>query len=420
EYFAVADGQLVFLGTTETQSVDLNSDKFQNIRAVGLLGNGADSIIGTDARETVVAAAELALANGHKHISMGGGNDYIVSSKGEYTFLGSTLKSSDWYTSTQGNVFYFGAGDGRDTIQGLAHYTGIDDDPDLQKSDQIVLGTFTDVKVSTYSDGTDRVVFSATDSDDLVVYEKSGISNYDKETYWVRRSDINEEGIAKIGYSDTHARGGNTFTYDQEVKYYIGSSGTARDTLVVDGNDFNVGIWLDSRGSYEPDENFQYRFYRGIGVVDATAATNTQVSIAGSVDNNTLIGGGEGTTSYLWGGAGNNSLVGGAGHDFFMYYKESRNLTDGGQGMENANQDTISGYVADVDTIFLGDITLDDINSAAMVARGNNGIGDDAVVLDFNNGGTLTIEDSSQNIKVTTSDGATYVANRSTKQWETA
>lgn len=366
----------------------LDSDRFNAIRELRLYNNSHASVVGSSARETVRIAGDFE-ASASKAVSLAGDNDVIFSSGDTGT----------------GNTFYFGAGDGRDTIHSFGHYLGVDNDPEKQKADRLYLTSFTGLRVDTYEDG-DRVVFNTTESDDVVIYEGNKLDPNNK-MYQVEIQGYGAK-IAKIGYTNSDATA-NNFTYDKEVSYYVGASGNARDTLTVDNTASNVWLWLD--GSQNGGE-----FYRGIGVVNASSATNTNISIAGSADNNTIIGGGEGTFNFLWGGAGDNSLVGSeAGKDWFLYYKDSASSIQGAAGM-GGNHDTVEGYDNTNDIIFLGDITIDDINEAAMVQSGNLGIGENAVTVEFKNGGSLTVNGTSDTT-FHMANGGIYTADRSSGQW---
>lgn len=364
----------------------LDSERFNAIKDLSLYNNSHASVVGSSARETVRIAGSYE-ASASKAVSLAGDNDVIFSSGDEGT----------------GNTFYFGAGDGRDTINSFGHYLGIDKDPEKQFADKLYLKSFTGLRADTYEGGT-RVVFNTTDSDDVVIYEEGGLDTNNK-MYQVEIEGYGTK-IAKIGYSDV----ANNFVYDKETSYYVGSSGEARDTLTIDNTAANVWLWLD--GSQNGGE-----YYRGIGAVDASTATNTNISVAGSADNNTIYGGGEGTFNYLWGGAGDNLLVGqDAGKDYFLYYKDSASYISGASTQAGGNHDTIQGYDNTNDIIWLGDITIDDINEAGMVQSGNLGIAEDKVTVEFKNGGSLTVNGTS-NTTFYMADGSAYTADRESGQW---
>lgn len=388
-YWAQADGTVVF-GSNVTKDLgmlEFDSEKLQNIDSLVLLNNSKASVMGSDANETVVLSG-AASVGANKAVSLGAGNDFIISGG-----------DSD---ASASNVLYFGAGDGRDSLHGFNHYHGFDEDPQKQHSDLLVVDNFLGVDVAT-SEGVDRIIFKTNEQDEIAIYEENPL-DVDNNMYRVKINGF-DETVAKIGYSDgTKA---NTFTYSDEVKYYVGNATKAIDTLKVGDDVVNAEIWLDSTRNNE--------FYRGIGAIDASAATGTNLSLAGSMDNNTIIGGGEGSNSMLWGGAGDNVLIGGDGADTFLYYQNSRSFVDGAADMENANHDVINNYDYDKDNIFLADVTLDDIADADIQSN--------AIKFTFFNGGTLTINGDQEHTRVILSDGRTgehgdvYVAERSTDSW---
>lgn len=398
-YVAERNGKIIFTdGVTKSftgdNAIRLGSDddkqSYFAIRELDLGNNSKAQVIGTSERETVTVGG-AANVGANKEISLAGGNDVIVSAGDD------SLKA--------GHKFYFGKGDGRDTIENFSHYDGVDDDPDKQHTDTIILEGYTGLKVDNYSEGGgDRIEIGTTAEDRVVIYEADGV-NVDK-MYRIQVGFNAEAKIAKIG----HSEGGNNFTYDKKVSYYVGASGDAHDTLTISNISENVEVWLDGQKG---------DFYRGIDVIDASAETYTNISIAGSADNNTITAGGEGTTNFLWGGAGDNSLIGGDGIDYFLYYKNS-NASIAGANSSTGNHDTIEGYNATTDFIYLGDVTIDDIDISKMAANGEHaGISTEGVTVNFKNGGSLTVNVTDQEeVKFYMNDGAVYSAQRSTGAWQ--
>ena len=398
-YVAERNGKIIFTdGVTKSftgdNAIRLGSDddkqSYFAIRELDLGNNSKAQVIGTSERETVTVGG-AANVGANKEISLAGGNDVIVSAGDD------SLKA--------GHKFYFGKGDGRDTIENFSHYDGVDDDPDKQHTDTIILEGYTGLKVDNYSEGGgDRIEIGTTAEDRVVIYEADGV-NVDK-MYRIQVGFNAEAKIAKIG----HSEGGNNFTYDKKVSYYVGASGDAHDTLTISNISENVEVWLDGQKG---------DFYRGIDVIDASAETYTNISIVGSADNNTITAGGEGTTNFLWGGAGDNSLIGGDGIDYFLYYKNS-NASIAGANSSTGNHDTIEGYNAETDFIYLGDVTIDDIDISKMAANGEHaGISTEGVTVNFKNGGSLTVNVTDQEeVKFYMNDGAVYSAQRSTGAWQ--
>lgn len=415
-YLAEREGDLRFTqGVTENLGlIQLGSDNYQYIRKLGLYNNSKAVVLGTDDRETVrfadsVYGGGAASVGANKEVSLGGGNDVIYSGGDGFGIAG--------------NTFIFGAGDGRDTIHSFGHYLGVNIDPDKQECDTIVLQSYNGVKAEVDVDGSTRVEFALggapTENEYVCVYEAPGTFNYDNKMYHVQVTDVGVDGMAKIGYSDI----ANLFTYDKEVSFYIGSSGEARDTLKVKNISENVEIRMDKPGTFNADGSYN-TFYRGIGVVDASEETNTNISIAGSAADNMLIAGGEGTRNFLWGGAGDNTLIGGAGNDYFLYYQNSNYYTAGADPNADGNHDVIfnysdGNYNENQDFIVLADVTIDDINVDAMTLnRTNYGITENAVTVDFKNGGSLTVDVTNQEtVQFYMGDGSIYEARRDTGAW---
>ena len=391
-YIAEREGILLFgSGVTENLGlVDLTSTKYQNISSVVLANNSKAVVLGSDQRETVALGGDAA-AGANKVVDLGAGNDVIISG-------GDNSVSA-------GNALFFGVGDGRDTIRGFSHYLGVDADPDHEYADILVLDDYEGLYTGTGEDGGARIEFVTGGDDSRVfLYEENGIST--DNIYQIR---VNlETKLTKIGKSNES----NVFTYSDKVDYYVGSSAeNAADTLVV-GNDIaNVNIWLD--GSKGDEADFRDEYYRGIAVVDAGAETNTDVMIAGNSRNNTLIAGGAGTYNALWGGTGDNELIGStAGEDVFFYVRNAGAYLHGDDEDITAvgGNDQVYNYEIDNnDLVWLGDTKLSDITKTT--------IEDNAVTIEFNTGGSLTVNGTSDVRFAVDGGTASYVANKESKTW---
>ena len=126
--------------------------------------------------------------------------------------------------------------------------------------------------------------------------------------------------------------------------------------------------------------------------------------MAGNGNNNTLYGGGIGTNNSLWGGAGNNVLNGSTeGQDTFFYVRNAGAYLQGVDDTVTGGNDTVYNYNLDKgDIVWLGDTTVDDIL--------NTEVGDNSVVVNFKNGGSLTVEGS---------DDVRFLINSGTESWVT-
>lgn len=400
-YTAERDG-VIYFDSAVTKSigeggwVSLGSERFYGIRELYLNNSSKASVVGTDARETV-SVGGAASVGANKAVSLGGENDVIYSGGKD--------------SLNAGHKFFFGAGDGRDTIYNYSHYQGVDEEPDKQHVDTIILQSYSGLKTAKNDTKGDRIEIGTTAEDRVVIYEEDGLS-LDK-TYRIQVGFDAEAKLAKIGNSE----GGNNFQYSKKVAYYVGASGDAHDTLTVGDSVENAYIRLDGMTG---------DFYRGIDVIDASANTNTNMSLAGSADNNTIIAGGAGTTNFLWGGAGDNSLIGGEGVDYFLYYYGAEGYVQGASGnaATKGNHDVIDNFNEEQDFIFLNDVTIDQIDVAKMAANGEHaGIATDGVRVDFKNGGSLTVNVANQDhVSFYLNNGAggydVYMAERSTGAWK--
>ncbi|MBR4384397.1 MAG: hypothetical protein IKP64_12680, partial [Selenomonadaceae bacterium] len=396
-YIAEREGSLVFgssvtadLGIIELngeQNYENSNAKYQNITELVLANNSKTSVFGTSGRETVAVGGDAA-AGANKKVSLGAGNDVIISS-GDGSL-------------TAGHAFYFGSNDGLDTIQGFAHYQGGEVDPDNQTADTLVVTKYGGIYTGTGENGGSRIDFYTDGDNRISIFESEGI-NVDN-VYQIKIDDEHhfDTKLAKIGNSSAS----NVFTYASNVDYYVGNSAAnAQDTLNVGNEIANANIWLDgTNGTTDTDRDEQY--YRGIAVVNASAETNTNVALAGNGLSNTLYGGGAGTNNSLWGGAGDNVLIGSMeGQDTFFYVRSAGAYLQGVDDTVTGGNDEVYNYNLDNgDIVWLGDTTLDDIASTE--------VNDNSVVVNFKNGGSLTV-DGSDDVRFLINSGTeSYVTNK--------
>ena len=180
----------------------------------------------------------------------------------------------------------------------------------------------------------------------------------------------------------------NTFTYDEDVKQYIGS--TKGDTLKVT-NDTDANIWLDGYTGVT---------YSNVKLVDASSSTG-DVVIAGSTANETLKGS-KGSASLFGGfGSSNDVLVGGGSQADTTFYF--------GKG---CGKDTITASNS-TDRVMLYDVALSDLKSADLNSLG-------AMVVTLNDGSTLTVQHASSGVNTYQLTDGTWTYNASTKSWAQA
>ena len=388
-YLAERDGVLMFGDsvTADLGWIELGGEKYQAITQIALGNNSQASVVGSSNADTAFLGGDAAFG-AQKAVSLGAGND-VVFSGGDGTV-------------SAGHKLFFGENDGRDTISGFSHYLGIDVDADKQYADTLVINNYTGLKVERASGG-DRIEIGTGSESRVVIYE-TGDNAVNVNNMYRMQIGFGPENVkvAKIGFSDA----ANNFTYDKKVAYYVGNSGESpADTLTIADTSENVEVWLD--GSRNGGE-----FYRGITVIDATAETNTNLSLVGGNRNDTINAGGVGTRNFMWGGTGDDVLNGGEGLDYFMYYKNSGAYIQGANASDNGGNDVVNGYDFNSDVIWLGDVTLSDLK------QNSSGISDSGVELEFQNGGSLTVNTASDKVRVYANNGSeVYVADKSTGSW---
>ena len=323
-YYGLGRSTLTFSANiTDSLGINLGNGSYTSISALAVYNENEAIILGSTSKD-IVSLGGSADADARKSVSLGAGDDVIYSG-------GSS-------TSTAGNTIFFGStsGDGDDTINNFGFYQGKEDDPERESADVLILNGWND-SVSRVTANTNDVAVALSTNNTVHIAGTVDPNNIQMIRYSV--DDGANVLVAKIGVTSGQT---NNFTYDKEVDYYQGNTGNNQDTLTVENlqSNANVEIWLDGSQGIS---------YNGIGVIDASQAEDTQLTLVGNAANNTIKSGGEGTTVSLWGGGyGNNELIGGDGNDIFFF-------------LQSESNDTISGFDSANDRIRLYDITLDDI-----------------------------------------------------------
>lgn len=314
-----------------------------------------------------------------------GTGDYILVGDGstKNTLGGGTSSTSLWgggssadsLTGGSGDdTFYYGSGDGKDTIHGYSA-SGTNGDDIIN----FYSGNITKVKAT--SSGV-TVTLDNSYSNKLTIDGNSNITSSSAMTVKYTTDGTNVT-TAQIGLSTT----ANSFTYDEDVTQYIGSS--KGDTLkVTSGNDAN--IWLDGSTGVS---------YGNIKTVNASE-TNGNVVIAGSTANETITGS-TGSAS-LFGGFGSSNDVLASGSsvaDTTFYF---------GKG---CGSDTISrSYNAD--KVMLYDVNISDIDFS------NTGVKSSALVITLTDGSKLTVNNYTSGANTfTLADGSSWSYDTSSKGW---
>ena len=279
----------------------------------------------------------------------------LTGGTGNTSLYGGGSKADSLKGGTGADTFFYGKGDGHDTVAGFdaekdALYFTSDGLTKLTRSEESVKFTF----------GTDSrnvlEVETSGGADDAISYVASGQSYK-----------------AKIGVSTS----ANTFTYDSSVNYYQG--GSKSDTLTASGDTAN--IWLDgSTGT----------IYSSIENVDVSGVTGNVTLVGGTASEQLTAGSGEAT---LWGGLGGNDTLTGsnAAANTFFFGK-------------NNGSDVITA-TNEGDRVMLYDVAFSDVKSTTTTSDGS-------FVVTLNDGSKLTIQNYSDNISYTLTDG-TYTYSKS-------
>ena len=204
----------------------------------------------------------------------------IIGGSGANAMWGGSSAADTMEGGTGKDTFWYAAGDGNDTV------TSFDSSKDTLKFYQ---GGFDSYKTS----GSDLVLTAG--SGQLTV--KNGAA---------RRIAIESSGITFDCWF-AHTTGADSVAFSSDINLYVGSA-AATDTLLVTGSKASI-INLQSQ---------QDIWYLDMDIVDASAASGSQVLIGSAAAATKLIGGSG--TNAMWGGSGAADILqGGSGTDTFWY-----------------------------------------------------------------------------------------------------
>ncbi|MBQ7181118.1 MAG: calcium-binding protein [Bacteroidaceae bacterium] len=303
----------------------------------------------------------------------------VGSSMGIDTLIGGSGMSSLWGGGAAPDImkhgqssqvsFWFGTGDGKDTVEGFQGGSGAGKDA-IHFFDGLQFSSFV-------NDGSSTVITLSDSSDQLKL---SGFGGTTPQTMRFTMDDRNYGGL-QLGKTGA----ANTFSYTgDETNFYFGSTG--KDTLKI-ASGVSANIWLDGGAG---------KNYSHMDVIDGSA-TSGELLIAG-VDNNETIIGGKGSNTLYGGSGSSNDVLMGQGRSDYWYGRG-----DGNDIVKNTNSS---------DKVVFYNATLSDLSSAGMV--GSN------MVLKANDGGTLTIENytaSSVN-QFQFGDGSSWTYDYNSRTWK--
>lgn len=347
----------IFYGTAKDTSLNFTSYDKGNL-VVNLAGDerfedakkyyNITKVTGSNTYDSVLVGGTAAVT-----LTAGAGN---VS-----TSLWGGAKGNDVLVGTAGSkdTFFFGAGDGSDTIQSYA----------AASTDEVggndVLYTYGAATQVTFS-GSTTVSMAYSDGSKLTL----GVTGTDANVGGaVVDYTVDGATFKRVVVGSTLAN--DTFTYNSDVEIYYGAAGKT-NTMQVTGSD-DVKVYLDGRTGQQ---------YKNVTRLDASAATGS-LELGGSTAAD-VITGGTGSSS-LWGGAGNvsDTLKGGSGENTFFY------------GLGEGNDVFVN--VASTDKVMLYGINAADVTGATYSATKTTLTMSDGAKLTFNNlasGATFTLDDS--------------------------
>ena len=315
-----------------------------------------------------ITKASLTADNNNDVVLVGAANaaNTLVGGAGATSLYGGGKSKDSLVGGTGADTFFYGKGDGRDTVSGY-HY----DADDATVSDTLVFTT-TDLSKITRTDGTLKLTFGTGTNNTLTV------TTSDEVDTAVAYTTSGEAHLAKIG----NTKAANSFTYDSTVNYYQG--GKESDTLVVAGEE-DANIWLDGSTGVT---------YSSIENVTATGSGNVTLA-GGSASEQISAGSGDAS---LWGGiGGNDTLTGGSGTNTFFFGK-------------NNGSDVVTS-TSETDRVMLYDVALSDVKSFGET----NG----AMVIALNDGSKLTVNSVASGTTFQTTDGA-WSYDTTTQSWTQA
>ena len=355
-------GNGINLTNNEGTTVDLSNKKqlgdtrvYDNIQVVDASADSGDNI----------------LMGGEKAVTLIGG-------KGSTSMWGGSSKGDLLVAGFGDNTFFYGAGDGKDTV------TGYESD-----SDKLYLTDSALQNVTRSKDGGLVLKYAAVDNKTQKLTVQNGEKTQSADDTYVITTTGEDQWIAKVGLSDA----ANNFTFDDDTNFYVG--GTKDDTLTVADDGSYANIWLNNYGFGGQ------KAYSSIKTVNAGAATD-DVTLVGADDKDNVLVASKGASS-LWGGAGSK------GDDLLDGSTTGRDADTFFFGKGNG-KDTIKGAGED-DRVMLYDVTLDDIDFE------KSKTGTD-LKLALKDGSSVTLTGINGTTNLVLSDGSTYTYNAKSKSFE--
>jgi len=295
-------------------------------------------------------------------------------------------KSDDLLIAEKGDTnFYYGSGNGRDTIQGYKYQTSttVGDVVNLTNGDLISTTRKGDRTTMTFDPTGDSAA-------DVLTIQSASTDSIQKLRYTYH------DGVdTRVQIGQTSSK--NVFSYDADTDIYYG--GTKSDAIEVTGSE-DVTIALDGSTIGNLTKNVSYT--ENINTLDAQTATGA-VALYGAKGNDTIRG-----------SHGDSTLFGGAGDDVLYGNTDTSSYITSFFFGTGCGNDTIAASNSD-DKVMLYNATSDEFDEANSTASGTG------LTLALTDGSTLTIKKYRTGVNTFVfSDGVVKTYDASTKKWANA
>lgn len=359
-YYSDGSANLDFSAVNEALVVDLDSTGVAGLsNSNGAIYYGKfDTVVGGSDNTVLIGSAD--------------DKETLVAGSGDTTLWGGGSKAdvlSHGLSTTNTVVYYYGVGDGKDTISGN---WGNDDTSD-------VLWFSNDASVAKVkNDGTNTTI-TLTSGDKLTLAGYGSGSNDEVIKFSNDGATVLQAKVAKSGTAAS-------WKYEEGVNFYVGGK---NNNLTVDASVDSAEIWLD---------NGHGTTYDSVKTINASSNTGALL-IAGTTGNESLVAGKGETT--LWGGTGNDTLVGNKSGVTEFYFGK-------GNG-----KDVITTSSSD-DKVVLFDVALSDVAGADYSSG--------SMKISLTDGSSLTVNNMSSTSVNTfkLSDGSTWTFDTKSKSWSQA
>ena len=370
-----------FIAAGQSASIDADAQYLYGVdTTAGITLSGSDTYA-IDLSNNKAFADTRTYANIKRVDASASTGDVILVGNGESTLTGGQGNSTLWGFGAKGDLltggtgndtFFYGNGNGRDTITGYSS----GDTTDGSNTDTIVFLT-EDLDLSkTRKDANGLVYTMGSGTTQKLTVKTTGAEDANTIYNWKAFGD-DTTYHSKYGLTSAD----NSFTYDSSVSLYYGGTGT--DTLTF-SDTVNGTFWLG--------QNYDGVMLENVEVFDASMATGDIVLWGENGANSTVIGG-QGNTTLFGGFNGSNDVLQGSafstGTTTFLFGT-------------NDGKDTITASSATDKVVFY------DIDESGLDYTKTKMVGTDLRVV-LTDGSTLTVTGIADGVNTFTfNDGNSY------------